>query len=671
MTSMIPRFTRTHYGASFYPEYLPADAIEANLDAIAETGFTVVRMGESTWSTWEPEDGRFEPALMRRAIDGAHARGLSVILGTPTYASPPWLFRKCPEIQGITAEGRRHPYGPREQEDILHPAFLFHCERIIRWIASEFANHPAVIGWQLDNETWGMNAYGWSSHVAFIASLKKRYGTIENLNEAWGTVYWSKAVACWEDIPERGATVSTGHKLDWDRHVSDRVAQFLTWQAEVLRPYIPNHHFVTHDFVSVFPHPYDLEKLSGPLDVVGINPYDEGQKKFRGSIVLLAGDFARSLGKGNHLVLETSAGGCGHANSQNICPPLPGQLTLTTYAHIASGANMVLYWHWHTVHFAHEMYWKGVLPHDLRNGRIQQEVKVIAGELGRIGERLVNLKKKARVAILHSIDSHRGINHMPFHSEVGYSELFSTLHRILCDLNVECDILYSGEGFARLSEYDFVLVPPLYVSDASQRTALAHFIEQGGHALVLFKSGFCDENHRALSKGHPGAPLAELCGVTYQEFQNLPEPVPLEGAFGTGRSGCWWFEYLEPTDSTVLAKPVDDFLGNYAAIVRRKAGAGLVTYQGVGLEAPDQKALVRDCLEQASIPLLNLPEGVTFKQAKNDLGETLHFYLNFIASSVNVDVIEAGIDLRNGKAVQSSLHLPPWGCAVLVMTGAH
>ena len=135
---------RVLFGAAYYHEYQPSPRLETDLDLMAEAGFSVIRVGESVWTTWEPEDGRFDLEWLAPVLDGAQQRGIRVILGTPTYAAPPWLARRYPEIAGETATGRPMPWGGRQEIDYTHPAFRFHAERLIRTIVPRYADHPAV-----------------------------------------------------------------------------------------------------------------------------------------------------------------------------------------------------------------------------------------------------------------------------------------------------------------------------------------------------------------------------------------------------------------------------------------------------------------------------------------------------------------------------------------------
>ena len=176
------------FGAAYYHEYQPVPRLERDLDLMAEAGFSVIRVGESVWSTWEPENGRFDLDWLQPVLDGAHERGIAVILGTPTYAVPPWLARQYPEIAGERASGQPIPWGARQEADYTHPAFRFHADRVIRKVISRYAGHPSVIGFQVDNEPGNELFHNHGVFQRFVDHLRHTYGSVENLNREWGLI---------------------------------------------------------------------------------------------------------------------------------------------------------------------------------------------------------------------------------------------------------------------------------------------------------------------------------------------------------------------------------------------------------------------------------------------------------------------------------------------------
>ena len=236
---------RVLFGAAYYYEYQAPELLKTDLDLMADAGFTVIRVGESVWSTWEPEDGLFHLDWLQPVLDGAHERGIAVVLGTPTYAVPPWLARRYPEIAGERATGRRIPWGARQEVDITHPAFRFHAERVIRKVIGRHGGHPAVIGYQVDNEPGNELLHNHGVFARFVDHLRHRYGDVETLNREWGLVYWSHRLCTWADLWRPDGNAQPQYALAWRRFQADLTTEFIAWQAGIVREYASPDQFVT------------------------------------------------------------------------------------------------------------------------------------------------------------------------------------------------------------------------------------------------------------------------------------------------------------------------------------------------------------------------------------------------------------------------------------------
>jgi len=206
---------------------------------------SVVRLGESTWSLFEPREGEFDFAWMDRIIDGLHANGIKVILGTPTYSMPAWLWHKHPEVLVNYEKGGKAYYGIRQNMDITNPTFLFYSERIIRKMMEHYAKHPAIIGYQVDNETTTNGVNNYDFHISFIDYLKKKFGTTEKLNKLWGLNYWGMTMNGWDEFPEKDGVTNTAYKLEWERFKRKTVADYLNWQAGIVGEYKRSDQFIT------------------------------------------------------------------------------------------------------------------------------------------------------------------------------------------------------------------------------------------------------------------------------------------------------------------------------------------------------------------------------------------------------------------------------------------
>jgi beta-galactosidase len=668
------------YGAAFYEEYMPEDRLEKDVQLMEQAGINVVRVGESTWSVWEPEDGRFEFAWMDRIVDRLARAHIRVIMGTPTYSIPPWMFKKHPEILVTRLDGQKATYGIRQNMDITNPDFLRYSERVIRKIAEHYRDNRAVIGYQIDNETTSYGTAGASVQAGFVRYLREKFSTVERLNKIWGLVYWGQSLHDWSELPPRNGILNPGWKLEWDRYQDSLATSFLAWQASLVAEYLRPDQFITQDFGGATRSDVDEHAISKNLDIAAINPYYPAQDLYDGEGSSYGGDFARSLKRTNYLVTETNAQTIGW-DSRWQFPPYDGQVRQNVYLMAATGANMVEYWHWHSLHYGQETYWKGVLSHDLEPGRVYAEVARTAHELQRIGPRIVDLKASHPVALLYSNDSRRGIEYMPFlgsqpagdmpwHHLGGYDLEMRRMYRALYRLNVGVDFIFPET--ADLSAYKVIVVPPLYVASEALLARLVEYARTGGHLVLAFKSGFCDEYSTVRPVMAPG-PLREAAGFHYQEFSNLREPLALKGdpfQAGAANRVSDWAEMLLPDTATPLAYYDHPFFGKYPAVTQNRFGKGTLTYEGTVLSEELQQKLLERVLDEAHLsgPDQKLPATVRVKHGLDRAGKALHYYFNFSAAPQGIVYpYGAGTELLSNRPVAAgaTVALESWGVAIV------
>jgi len=662
------KFSTVLYGVAYYHEYMPYERLDKDIQMMKDAGINVVRVGESTWSLFEPEEGRFEFAWMDRIIDKMHQAGIKVILGTPTYSIPAWLAHKHPEIFVERLNGTKSSYGIRQNFNIRSPVYLFYSERIIRKLMEHYAKHPGIIGYQVDNETGTYGAANDDWFRGFVNYLKDKYVTTDTLNKLWGLNYWGMTLNDWDEFPTRHNATNPSYKLEWDMFGQKAVADYLTWQAEIVSEYKRPEQFITHCFM---PSLTTLDQLaaSRKLDMPSLNVYHGSQNNVAGEDVMWADDFYRSLKRNNHLVTETNAQTIGW-DARGQTPPFDGQGRLFVYSHLAGGANMVEYWHWHSLHYGQETYWKGVLGHDLEPNRFYNEVSITAHELQIIGPKLVNLKIKNRAAILYSRASDFGISYMPVKDGNVYMEVMRQMHSAAFRNNIGVDFVVAEN--ADFTGYDLLFVPPLYVASDELLTKISDFVRNGGHVIMSIKSGFCDENSVVRHVRAPG-PLRDACGFTYQEF-SIISPIPLkDDPFKVGQNknmANTWVEFLIPGSGKPLASYDDPFFGRYPAITENRYGKGSLIYEGCVVSDELQSAIV---LRKASEIKLIDPEKhmvypLVIREGTNDQGKTIRYFLNYSGKDLLVTYnYNRGTNLLTNNPLKrgDAISLKPWDVAII------
>ena len=659
-----------YYGAAYYDEYMPCDRIETDMEMMERAGMNVIRIAESTWSTWEPADGKFDFTHLHRMLDAAKRHHISVIIGTPTYAIPSWLAKKADDILALNHNGQEL-YGHRQNMDITHPLYRFHAERIIRRLMEEIADEPHVIGFQLDNETKHYDTCSMRAQQIFVDELKKQYPDIRSFNQEFGLDYWSNRINRWEDFPDIRGTINQSLASEYAKFQRKLVTDFLSWQASIIEEYKRPDQFITQNFdFEWHDYSYGLQpevnqfEAAKCMTVAGCDIYHPSEDDLTGAEITACGNIARGLKRDNYLILETEAQG----NPGWL--PYPGQLRLQAYSHLANGANSVMYWHWHSIHNAIESYWKGVLSHDLAENETYRDCCVIGNEWKRIGFHLKNLKKTNRIAILLDNASLTGLTCFPTASNGAYSynAIFRWLSDALFHMNIEYDVIPADA--ALLPEYDCILIPALYSAEESLLYALSDYVKNGGSLIATFKSGFSDEHLKIYHDTQPHI-LHEALGIHYDQF-TLPKKtgVSYQDVHGFAQE---WMELVTCDTASCLASYEHPAWGRYSAVSANDYGNGHTMYLGTMF---DEKVLIRlleDFFEKISLfekDKLPAPASypIVVKQGTNDAGKHILYLLNYSAKTRHTDAILAdAIELLTGKAVAKgdSVTLAPWGVAIL------
>jgi beta-galactosidase len=413
------------------------------------------------------------------------------------------------------------------------------------------------------------------------------------------------------------------------------------------------------------------------MDVMAVNIYHGQQDDLTGNEIAFGGDFFRSVKNGNYLVTETNAQTIGWT-SRTQQPPYPGQLRQNVYAHIGSGANMVEYWHWHSLHYGQEIYWKGVLSHDLQPNRAYAEVSRTAHELQKFGKKLVNLKKENKVAILFSHDSNDALNFMPFSgsgsdwtestASAYRNQLVAQFHRVLYQNNIGVDFIFPEKP--DFDKYELVIIPSLYVASDELLEQISEYVRNGGQVIMQFKSGFSDENSMVRPVLAPG-PLREACGFYYQEFSNI-KPLPLkDNPFQVEENVARdWMEFIIPETARALAYYDHPYLSLYPAVTINEFGKGALLYEGSVLSDQIQAKIIKEAVERAGIsnPDHQYSWPLIAKSGINDDGNAVHFYYNYSSGPLEFAYPHAdGKELVTDQPVKAgeSLILAPWDVIIV------
>ena len=667
------------YGAAYYDEYMPYDRLQQDVAMMKKAGINTVRIAESTWSTCEPQEGVFDFSHVERVMDAMEEAGINVIIGTPTYAIPTWMVKSHPDVMAETVKGRGI-YGARQIMDITHPVYRFYAERVIRKLMECTAHRKCVIGFQVDNETKYYGTAGKNVQEKFVKYLRKKFNNdLDAMNYEFGLDYWSNRINAWEDFPDVRGTINGSLGAEFEKFQRTLVDEFLSWQADIVNEYRREDQFITHNFdfewrgysygVKPDVNHYHAAKA---LTIAGTDIYHPTQDDLTGAEIAFGGDMTRSLKRDNYLVLETEAQG------YPGWTPYKGQLRLQAYSHLASGANSVMYWHWHSIHNSFETYWKGLLSHDMQENAPYREACIIGNEFSRLGSHLVNLKKKNDVAILVSNEALTALKWFGIEATaagdngIGYNDVVRWLYDTLFKMNIECDFVWPESD--NLDQYKAIFVPALYAVPDELLEKLKQYTANGGTLVATFKTAFANENVKVSHEMQPHI-LSNCFGISYQQF-TFPKNTGLSGSIIDGTvkgadekaEAKVFMELLMPQEAEVLASYDHYNWKEYAAITKNHYGKGTAIYIGCMTDNNTLKAVLTEALNSAEVEIPEYSWPVIVRKGTNDLGKCVRYILNYSAEEQNVVYHGAdGTELFSEESVQDgeTVTVLPWNVKII------
>jgi beta-galactosidase len=671
-------------GVCYYPEQWPEAMWADDYRRMREIGFTIVRMGEFAWNIFEPEEGVFAFDLFDRAIDLAHEHGLQVILGTPTATPPAWMTYKYPEILNANFDGVQYQHGMRRHYNYSSPIYREYCAKITEAMARHYANNPAIVGWQIDNElNCEVNVfYAEADHTAFRKWVQEKYGTLDALNETWGTVFWNQSYSDWEQVhltrPAPSKSVNPHQALDEKRFISGNTISFARLQADILRELAPTQWITTN---GMFGHLDSHAMTNELLDFFSFDSYPNF------STIWNDADREHPLmdrGNSNQLtkvrsisptfcIMEQQSGPGGWVNTMGQSAPKPGQMRLWTYQSVAHGADMVLFFRWRTATFGTEIYWHGINDYHNRPNRRVTEAATISRELGEIGEVIAGSRFTADVAILHDYDNEWDGELDHYHGPLTRESEYSW-GKALQFSHIPYDYLYvqNKTTLDDLARYKVLIYPHPAIMSEETAELLKQYVAAGGKLLFGARSGYKDQRGHCRMMPFPGL-FAELCGVTVEDFTLIvneaatPNIRWIDGGNEASTPARLFNDILLPESGSVetLALYDGDYYAGKPALTRNPYGSGEAYYFGAAFSREVADALIRRLgLQPATAGWAELPSEVEVAiRVKQD--RRFAFILNYTDQPVKAHLLKELKDLLEGERVGAGeLEIAPYGVKV-------
>jgi beta-galactosidase len=659
-----------YFGADYYPEHWPQERWETDAQLMQQAGINIVRMGEFAWSLFEPQEGRYCWDWLDKALGILAAHGISAVLGTPTATPPAWLCQAYPEIMACERNGHRVTFGERRQYCPTNTTYRELSQRIAEAMARHYASHANVVAWQIDNEFAGHHprCYCAECQRAFQAWLRKRYGTLDAVNTAWGTHFWSHDYSSWSQIPlpvDSNGVSNPCLELDFYRFSSDQWVAYQRVQLEALRRIVPSRQTITHNFMGFGFQEINYYHLARELDFVAWDNYPIHQADDP-ALIALSHATMRGLKDKPFWVMEEQSGPSGWQVMSR--QPRPGQIRLWAYQAIAHGADAIVFFRWRTCQFNTEEYWHGILEHHGQPRRRYFEVQRMGQEVALIGDKLLGAMPPKVVAILMSYDDIHSLRLQPGAQGLSYNEIVGTYYRALHRLGVPVDIVPPD---ADLAPYRLVVAPILHLVTRKWGENLVRYVDDGGTLWVGARSGVKDDSSRIVNLPLPGL-FADLCGVQVEEYdaigrQDTSHVRHEKGFIETVDQelvGHTWCDILTPYAKTeVLARYSSEYYSGKPAFTRNRYGKGTAYYLGIIPEQQSCLSLMSWLIQEAKIqPRMTVPDGVEAAvRIKGD--ERYLFVLNHTESEKRISLPNAMTNLLT-RVSESELYLPAYDIAI-------
>jgi beta-galactosidase len=659
-------------GVYYYPEAWNPDQWDRDFKKMSEMGFEFTHMAEFAWAQLEPTEGNYDFKWIDKAVELAARYNLKVIMCTPVATPPIWLTRKYPEVLVVMPNGQSAMHGTREHYSWSSPKYQEISKKMVEAMAKHFANNKHIWGWQIDNEPshYGTLDYNPAAQASFRTWLKKKYQTIDALNNAWGTAFWSGIYSDFDQIelPNESRLISgvasPTSLLDMKRFNADECAAFISLQCKILKDNVAKSQFVTTNFMhghtDVDPWrnsdldfiSYTMYPVAGYTDGVG----DQGFRLGDPWRISFANDFFRSL-KGVTGVMELQPGqvNWGSYNPQ----PYPGAVRMWLWNAFAGGLDFICSYRFRQPIYGGEQFHYGMVGTDgvtpLNGGQQYSQFMSEIRELRKqyVPNAVMPKEYAARkAAMVYNMDNvwETTIQPQTFQwNERNHITKYYNCLKLLC---APVEIVSETKD---LSAYPVVVVAAYQMVDKALVEKWYKYAENGGQLVVSVRTGLKDHNGHFLEAPWADA-ITKLIGGKIVMNDMLGGNKTAKVSFGD-KQYSWnnWGDILEPAAGTeVWATFADQFYAGKPTVIHHKLGKGTVTY--IGTDTDDgklEKDVLKKVYETAGIGVQERPEGVMVNWRDG-------FFIanNYSSSNVTLDIPQAS------KIIFGTKEMTPAGITV-------
>ncbi len=650
-----------------YPE-----VFEEDVRLMKEANVNCVSLGIFAWAALEPEEGRYELDWLDHIITRLGEEDIQVVLATPSGAMPNWLTQKYPEVMQVQADGKRNLPGKRHNFCYTSPVMREKITAIDHVLAERFGTRKNVILWHISNELGG-NFGDSTCHCelcqeAFRQWLKKKYGTLENLNSAWWNHFWSHTYTDWRQIHSPGPygeTTSTALVLDWRRFSTEQISSFCELEIKTVKEAsdLP----ATTNFMDFFKG-LDYNRMKKGLDIISWDSYPFWHEQ-KDEVPVAARTAAnhsvmRALKKAPFLLMESTPSSISWRDSNPL--KRPGMHMLSSMQAVAHGSDSVQYFQWRKGRGGYEKFHGAVLDHkNGSNTRTFREVTEVGARLDGLSGKIDGTVNRPRAAIIFDWENWWAVEDTQGpRLDLNYVECVLSHYRAFWEKGIEADLIGMDE---KLDGYQLVAAPLNYMYKSGYAERVREFVAGGGVFVTTYFSGMVNDTDLCFI-GHQ--PLEDVLGVVQEEIDAPSEEFENRFAYNgeeyPARRMCEIVHAKEGAE--VLSVYERDFYAGCPTVTRNTFGKGEAYYLTAESDMDFLRAFYSDLFDRAGLANAlgaKLPYGVTVTERSGADGKGVVFVMNFRNEPVCIDGVGKWTDAESGAVYEGKLELGAFQCAVL------